>query len=95
VALARLADENRLSAEHDGVWWPDFDDEIALPGGHTIDDAGITIDAGSGNRIVIGSASGATTIEAASTQATSTSSLSSGRKYVPNPGPMLHPLFAT
>ena len=33
----------------------------------TIDDAGITIDAGNGNRIVIGSASGATTIEAAST----------------------------
>lgn len=32
----------------------------------TIDDSGITIDAGNGNRIVIGSASGATTIDAAS-----------------------------
>jgi uncharacterized protein involved in type VI secretion and phage assembly len=33
----------------------------------TIDDGGITIDAENGNRIVIGSASGATTIDAAST----------------------------
>ena len=33
----------------------------------TIDDGGITIDAGNGNRIVVASASGATTIEAAST----------------------------
>ena len=33
----------------------------------TIDDGGITIDAENGNRIVIGSASGVTTIEAAST----------------------------
>jgi uncharacterized protein involved in type VI secretion and phage assembly len=33
----------------------------------TIDEGAITIDAGNGNRVVIGSASGATTIEAAST----------------------------
>ena len=33
----------------------------------TIDEGGITVDAGNGNRIVIGSANGATTIEAAST----------------------------
>src|SRR5262245_41467386 len=33
----------------------------------TVDDAGITIDAGNGSRIVIASGSGATTIEAAST----------------------------